>query len=107
MADCSQDLTPEEDHVIEPDPEIIHSGLSRMITIDGITVDVSIYRLEEDVEWTLEVINDRGTSIAWQETFKTDEDAYRAFQLTVVQEGMQTFLDDADDDNIIEFPAQH
>lgn len=91
--------------MIEPDPEIVHSGLSRMITIDGVTVDVSIYRLEADAEWTLEIINDRGTSIAWQETFKTDEDAYQAFQLTVAQEGMQTFLDDAD--HLSAFSTQH
>lgn len=91
--------------MIESDPEIVHSGLSRMITIDAITVDVSIYRLEEDAEWTLEVINDRGTSIAWQETFGTEEDAYQAFQLTVAQEGMQTFLDDAD--HLSAFSTQH
>lgn len=91
--------------MIERDPEIVHSGLSRMITIDGITVDVSIYRLEEDAEWTLEVINDRGTSIAWQETFKIEEEAYQAFQLAVVQEGMQTFLDDAD--HLSAFSTQH
>lgn len=106
MADCPQKHWPSEEcDVIERDPEIIHSGLSRMITIDGVAVDVSIFRLEDDTEWCLEVINDRGTSITWQDTFKTEEEAYQAFQLAVVQEGMQTFLDDAD--HLSAFSTRH
>ena len=38
------------------DPNIVHSELSRTVT-DGVTLDGSIYRLELDPKWALEVIN--------------------------------------------------
>lgn len=83
------------------DPNLLYSGLGRMLTIDGVTVDVKIYRLEHDPQWALEVVNDEGTSIVWDVLFDTDDEAYAAFQLTVEEEGMRAFLDD---DNVIPFP---
>ncbi len=86
------------------DPNILVSGLSRSVSADGVTVDVQIYRLEHERQWALEVINEEGTSILWDSLFDTDEEALAAFQLTVDEEGMDTFLDD---DNVIPFPTQH
>ena len=43
---------------------------------DGVTVEVSIIRLEHESEWSLEVVNSAGTSIVWDHQFATDEDAY-------------------------------
>ena len=85
------------------EPNILYSSLGRMLTIDGVTVDVKIYRLEHDPQWALEVVNDEGTSIVWDELFDTDDEAYAAFQLTVEEEGMRAFLDD---DNVIPFPRR-
>ena len=85
------------------DPNILYSSLGRVITIDGVTVDVKIYRLEHDLQWALEVINEEGTSTVWETLFDTDDEAYAAFQLTVEEEGMQSFLDD---DNVIPFPPR-
>jgi hypothetical protein len=42
--------------MIEQDPKIVDSPLSRRVTKDGITVEVSIIRLEQESEWSLEVI---------------------------------------------------
>ena len=86
------------------EPNIVVSGLSRMITADGITVDVQIFRLEQDPQWTLEVTNDKGTSTVWDAMFDTDDEAFAAFQLTAQEEGMDAFLDD---DNVIPFPTRH
>ena len=85
------------------DPNIVTSGLSRTVTIDGITLVVSIYRLENDAQWSLEVVNEVGTSTVWEAPFDTDEEAFAAFQLTVAEEGMGAFLDRT---NVIPFPRR-
>ena len=78
--------------MVERDPDIVYSGLSRKVARDGVTVEVSIIRLEH-TEWSLEVVNNAGTSIVWDELFASDEEAYAEFERTVAEEGMQTFLD--------------
>ena len=88
----------------EKEPNLVTSGYSKHITQDGITIELCIYRLEDNPnEWALEVINDKGTSIIWDDMFSTDDDAYAAFKKTVEEEGMTSFLDSG---NIIQFPAR-
>ena len=82
-------------------PNIVTSGLSRTVTVDGVTVVVNIYRVEDDPQWALEVVNEVGTSTVWEAPFDTDEEAFAAFQLTVDEEGMEAFLDRT---NVIPFP---
>ena len=86
--------------MIERDPNIVQSGLSRTVKKEGVTVEVSIFRLEHETEWSLEVVNSAGTSIVWDELFATGEDAYAEFERTVAEEGMRTFLDKG---NVIPF----
>lgn len=86
------------------DPNIVHSGLSRTVTKDGVTVRVEIYRVEHDPKWALEVVNDQGTSIVWDDLFDTDDAAFAAFHTTVAEEGMEAFLDRG---NVISFPTRH
>lgn len=76
------------------DPTIIDSALSQTVTVDGVTVQVRIFKLEEDDGWTLEVINESGTSTVWEDPFAADTDAFEAFQRAVEIEGIETFLDD-------------
>ena len=82
------------------EPNLVISSLSRTVKRDGTTVEISIYRLEEQTSWTLEVVNSAGTSIVWDDAFDTDEDAYAEFERTVKEEGMKTFLDSG---NVIPF----
>ncbi len=80
----------------EETPNLINSGLSGVVSRDGVTVDVKIYRLDrEPVEWSLEVVNQAGTSIVWDETFPTDKLAYEEFRRTVTEEGMKAFKESA------------
>jgi hypothetical protein len=79
--------------MVERDPNIVHSGLSRKVARDGVAVEVSIIRLEHEAEWSLEVVNSEGTSIVWDELFASDGEAYAEFERTVAEEGMRTFLD--------------
>ena len=85
----------------ERDPEIITSRLSRAVTKDGVTVEVSIIRLKGETGWSLEVVNAKNTSIVWDDLFATDDEAYAEFERTVAEEGMRTFLDSR---KLIPFP---
>ena len=86
--------------MIERDPNIVKSGLSRTVKKDGITVEVSIIRLEHETEWSLEVVNSEGASIVWDDLFSSDDEAFAEFERTVAEEGMRTFLDKS---NVIPF----
>jgi hypothetical protein len=82
------------------DPNLVTSGLSGVVTQDGVKVEICIVRLEHEKLWTLEVVNAAGTSVVWDEQFSSDEEAYAEFKRTVVAEGMQAFLDQG---NVIPF----
>lgn len=77
------------------EPNLITSGLSRRVTRDGMTVDLQIYRLETDTEWSLEVVNSAGTSVVWNDRFSSDDAANTEFLCVVQTEGMAAFLDSA------------
>ena len=81
-------------------PNLVHSGLSGIVSRDDITVEVFIYRLESEPKWSLEVVNSAGTSIVWDDLFASDEDAFIEFERTVDEEGMRSLLDNA---NVIQF----
>ena len=87
----------------ERDPNIVNSGLSRTVTVQGARVEVMIYRLEHDPQWALEGVNENGTSTVWDNLFDTDEEASEAFELTLREEGIDAFLDRS---NVIEFPRR-
>ena len=73
------------------DPKIIKSPFTGWFTRDGVTVDVHIYRLE-DTDWTLEVIDQQGTSTVWDDLFATDKAAHDEFMRTVEADGMLEFM---------------
>jgi len=82
------------------DPNIVSSSLSGVVLEDGVTVRVEICRLEHDPHWSLEVVNEAGTSTVWDVLFNTDQEAFAAFRLTVEEEGMKAFFDNS---NVIPF----
>lgn len=55
------------------DPEIIDSELSREVTIGYQRFSIEIYRLETEEKWTLEVVDEEGTSTVWDELFDSDQ----------------------------------
>ena len=77
----------------EKDPNLVVSNLSGVQSRDGISVEVNIFRLETDDRWTLEVVNDKGTSIVWDDQFASDTGALDAFVQVLEDDGMVTFLD--------------
>ena len=48
------------------EPDIVHSGLSRSVSEDGLKLCIKIYRPE--------VVDPEGTSTVWDEQFATDQD---------------------------------
>lgn len=85
------------------DPNLVTSSLSGSQSKDGIAVEVNIFRLENEDQWTLEVVNEKGTSIVWDDQFADDDAAFKAFEQVVADEGMTTFLDSA---SVIPFPRR-
>jgi hypothetical protein len=55
-------------------------------------LDVQIYRLATERGWSLEVVNEAGTSIVWDDFFATDRDADAAFRDALAREGIDAFL---------------
>jgi uncharacterized protein len=78
---------------IEPEPELIASPLSRTMQWNGVRLDIQIYRIATERGWTLEVVNEHGTSIVWDDPFASDRDADAAFRDTLAHEGVEAFLD--------------
>ncbi|MEH6809408.1 MAG: hypothetical protein V7651_11175 [Hyphomonas oceanitis] len=88
---------------MERDPNLVFSPRNGRVTRNGMTVELCIVRLEHGDEWTLEVVNQNGTSIVWDDPFDSDEAAFEEFERTIAEEGMEAFLDDA---RIIPFPRR-
>lgn len=78
---------------MEEDPDIIFSQLCTKFSKDGLVVEVSIFRVETEDTWHLEVINERNTSTVWDNPFETEDAAWAEFLATVEQEGMGAFED--------------
>ena len=74
------------------DPNIIYSELCREITRDGVTVRISIFRLENESHWWLEVINEADGSTTWDEPFATEEDALAEVVAILAKEGIESFV---------------
>lgn len=72
--------------------EIEMSPLCRTVESDAITVRVDIYRSLQS-GWILEVVDENGTSIVWNDQFDSDTLALEEFQRTLEQEGMAAILE--------------
>ena len=76
-----------------PDPKLIASKHNGKFTRGGITVEVRIVCLE-DTKWTLEIVDESGTSIVWDDEFDTDDAAHAEFLRSVETEGLDGILRD-------------
>lgn len=86
MADHSDPVDP-TDEVIE------HSPLERVITQDGETVSVFIYRGRADPGWLLEIEDELGGSTCWEDPFDTDQAALDEALQTIAEEGIHSFAE--------------
>jgi hypothetical protein len=85
------------------EPNLIVSGLCKTVIEGGHKLKIEICRLEHDPNWSLEVVNEQGTSTVWDDLFPTDDAALAEALKTIREEGLSAFLDNA---NVIEFPKR-
>jgi hypothetical protein len=87
----------------EREPNLVVSGLSRLVIWNGHRLQLEIYRLDDCPGWTLEVVNAAGTSIVWDDLFDSDEAAETCFRDTLKSEGIAAFRDDS---NVVPFATR-
>ena len=75
------------------EPDIIESPLCRTIERDGISLKVEIYSGDEG-RWILEVVDQGGTSIVWDDQFTTDQAALDELMKTIELEGIRSIVED-------------
>ena len=75
------------------DPNLVISGLSREHSQDDGRVQIKIFRLEREEEWTLEVVAEDGTSTVWDNTFVSTRVALDEAIRAVDEEGVRSFLE--------------
>lgn len=86
----------------DDEPNLVASGKSQSVVIDGFRFDIEIYHLEGDNFWTLEVVDCEGTSHVWDDQFKSDKDARNAAFEAIQSEGAIAFMRG---DNVVPFPG--
>ena len=69
------------------DPNIIYSSHGGIVTEQGITVELSIHRLEDRPGWAMEVVNQQGTSTVWNELSKQMTRHSRNFGAPSIRKG--------------------
>jgi hypothetical protein len=85
------------------EPHLITSAMSQRVTVEGQQVSVEIIRLEDDPAWALEIVNEEGTSVVWDDTFDTDQEAWDEARQVLDDEGLTLFREEAE---IIPFPTR-
>ncbi|XKH59925.1 hypothetical protein LG290_14930 [Halomonas sediminis] len=74
------------------DKKLENSNLSQAIVQDAKSVNVTIYRSDEDAEWSLEIVDEYGNSEVWDNTFPTDRAALEEARTAIHEEGIEAFI---------------
>ncbi len=85
------------------DPNLIDSGLSQRTTVEGHEFRIEIYRIETEPKWSLEVVDEEGTSTVWDDFFDTDQAALDEVLRAIAEEGLAAFQENP---NVIPFPKR-
>lgn len=78
--------------MIDEEPNLVTSGKSRRIVVDGYPFAIDIFRLENDTSWTLEVVDHENNSHVWDEQFASDAEARDVAVKTIEEEGALAFM---------------
>jgi hypothetical protein len=77
---------------MEDEIEIVYSPLQQSYTKDGHTLDIKIYRAENESGWLLEVVDEGGSSTVWDDMFPTDKAALDEARRAIDEDGVEDFL---------------
>ena len=81
-------------------PNLVTSGKSQSILVHGHRFDIEISRIEGGTTWTLEDVDEKGTSHVWDDEFSSDADALAAAFKAFEEEGALGFLSEG---NVVPF----
>ena len=73
------------------DAPLIYSPLNRTVSRDGRSVEVEIYRAENE-DWLLEVVDQHGNSTVWNDRFPTDQSALDEALRTIDEQGIDAVI---------------
>lgn len=76
---------------IDDDTPIIYSPLNRTVSRNGRSVEVQIYRAENE-DWILEVVDEHGNSTVWDDLFPTDQAALDGAMRTIDEQGIDAVI---------------
>ena len=74
------------------EPALINSPLSQDISSGDRTVSVEIYRLENEKEWALEVVDEFNNSTVWDETFPAESAALTEVKKAILEDGISSLI---------------
>lgn len=75
------------------DYPIVHSPLERRIARDGVSVEIHIYRGEDEPGWLLEIVDHLGGSTVWDDTFPSDQAALAEALQAIDRDGIASFAE--------------
>lgn len=84
----------------DKEPNLVNSSKSMRVAIDGYRLSIEIFRLEEEQDWTLEVVDPEGTSHVWDDRFVSDGDARDTALKEIEKNGPLAFMRG---DNVVPF----
>ena len=77
-------------------PELEESPLNGPVTSGRRTVEVQIYRLVGEPEWTLEIVDEYNNSTVWDFTFASESAAMAEAKKAILAETISAFIGPAD-----------
>lgn len=85
------------------EPNLVTSHLTQKILVEETYLSLEIYRLEDQDFWTLEVVDDEGTSTVWDDEFSSDKEALDAALNEIDKVGVNGFRLYS---NVLAFPGK-
>ena len=77
---------------MKDEPKLIISNMSQEFSSGSRTLNVEIYRLENESEWTLEIEDEFNNSTVWDQTFETESAALVEAKKSILAEGVKSFI---------------
>ena len=71
--------------------DLIYSKHCQTVSRNGKTVKVEIYSSGKR-DWILEVVDEEGNSMVWDDPFLTEDEAFQEFQHTLEEEGIESMI---------------
>lgn len=89
--------------MIDDTPDIMHSGKSQSVVINGYRFDIQIYKAEGEKHSILEVVKAEGTSHVLEDRFANDKDARNEALRDLEGQGALAFMRGEEATKVIPF----